>query len=552
MEFLRKPFTFFSHGSKKRGISAIVAVVLTILITVSGVVVIWTAIVPIIKEGVEFENYNADLMIDSQGGYTYYDAVKKVSCVQVRRRASEGTLIRIDVVFSFEGTTYVGDFSGEEVPGINEAKMKCFDLGDFDGKPDSVGLAPVFLSGNKESVGEVSSEVVKLKKGSYSGSGDDLGIVGDECDVNEDCEDETELFCSDDTAVKRLTEYSCSAENRCVGEVSSSSTDCSDTLEVCFEGECVECGVNGDCGVSGSVVVCDGDLVVDRTTTYSCDLGACSDDDDDVTLEDCTVGGGICSGGVCSAPVAGPYDIDSCGVTLSESGQTYTLISDISDSSTCITVNVDSVSIDLNGHTISGSGSGSGVYVDGVNYVNVYGGSINGFSEGVYLRNSYYGYVYDNNFDSNSYAVLLYRDSAYDDYSYVYNNYITSSSSAGIQIYYSQSNYIYDNTFGSGNYNGIEVYGFYDGSYYGGGNSITGNTMDGNSGYGIYLSYSDNNYIDNNTVCGSYYGDLYCNGDGYVYSNYGASNSFDSVYDCGNNNYYWPVYYDDYYDCLFA
>ena len=57
----------------KRGISAIVATVLIILITVAGVAIIWGAIIPMIGEDVSFGDEMVDLRIVTSAGYTAWD-----------------------------------------------------------------------------------------------------------------------------------------------------------------------------------------------------------------------------------------------------------------------------------------------------------------------------------------------------------------------------------------------------------------------------------------------------------------------------------------------
>jgi len=60
---------------EKRGISAIVASVLIILITIAGVTILWAAVIPMIKNSIELSNlcFDAKLMIDGSSGYTCYD-----------------------------------------------------------------------------------------------------------------------------------------------------------------------------------------------------------------------------------------------------------------------------------------------------------------------------------------------------------------------------------------------------------------------------------------------------------------------------------------------
>jgi len=339
MEFVRKSFTFFSHGSNKRAISAIVAVVLTILITVAGVTVVWTAIVPIIKESAAFETFDASLIIDTQGGYTYYDPAREVTCVQVKRGAGDGELVRIDVMFSFGGTTHTGSFSGDDIPGVNEAKMKCFDVGGFGGAPGSVSIAPVFLSGNKQVAQEVTSSIDSLKKGTYSGLDADLGGVEGQCENDAGCSvDENELLCLGDVAVNRLTEYSCSDLKTCVAEVSDSEESCSGSTPVCSVGVCVECVVDGDC--SGGT--CVGDVCV-VSSEVDCDDGIDNDGDNyfDCADQDCSgYGEGYCDyGETCAYDCSSEYDASggcSDGADNDEDGDSDCYDPDCSSDPSCV------------------------------------------------------------------------------------------------------------------------------------------------------------------------------------------------------------------------
>ena len=133
----------------KKGISAVVATVLIILITVAAVTIIWTTVLPIIKEKLPEDVVGADLTIETIGGYTIWDSVNNKACVQVKRGADELELLKIQVIFSIDGDSHVNYFNEDEVPGFNEAKTKCFSL---DKKPDSVSIAPISVLGEVSSI----------------------------------------------------------------------------------------------------------------------------------------------------------------------------------------------------------------------------------------------------------------------------------------------------------------------------------------------------------------------------------------------------------------
>jgi parallel beta-helix repeat protein len=155
----------------KKGISATVAVVLIILITIAAVGIVWTVALPIIKEGVSEEKLDAGLSIETEGGYTYFDESSSVACVQVRRTKDKGELSGIGVKFSFEGTSYEGRFESENIPKVNEARTQCFNLSDFAeyGAPESISVVPIFNRDGREIVSDIVSSVLgaKIKRGGY-------------------------------------------------------------------------------------------------------------------------------------------------------------------------------------------------------------------------------------------------------------------------------------------------------------------------------------------------------------------------------------------------
>tara|TARA_Y100000310_G_scaffold124475_1_gene123185 strand:+ start:2871 stop:3281 length:411 start_codon:yes stop_codon:yes gene_type:complete len=131
---------------QKKGISAVVATVLIILIVVAGVAILWGAIIPMLQEETSFQNELVDLSIETAGGYTFWDGAESVSCVQVSRGNDKVVVEKIEVIFEKEGDSEKAYFETGEVLGANQKKTKCFYLAGF-GEPDSVKVAPVFEGG---------------------------------------------------------------------------------------------------------------------------------------------------------------------------------------------------------------------------------------------------------------------------------------------------------------------------------------------------------------------------------------------------------------------
>jgi len=117
-----------------RGISAIVATVLIILITVAAVAILWGVILPMLNE-VDISNEKV-ISIDTSGGYTLYDETQKIACVQVKRESSLA-LEGLRVLFNIEGNSFYSLIAKGDVPELNQKKTYCFSLSNF-GRPSSV------------------------------------------------------------------------------------------------------------------------------------------------------------------------------------------------------------------------------------------------------------------------------------------------------------------------------------------------------------------------------------------------------------------------------
>jgi hypothetical protein len=139
----------------KRGISAIVATVLVILITVAGVAIIWVGVLPMLSEELEFSELDGRVSVVSSGGYTVYDPDRGVASVQIKRDVDEGVMDRIKVSFLIGGDSVSSSVVAPESGGT---KVYSFDLSGY-GEPDGVEVSPIFVKGNSEKVGSVTSSV---------------------------------------------------------------------------------------------------------------------------------------------------------------------------------------------------------------------------------------------------------------------------------------------------------------------------------------------------------------------------------------------------------
>jgi hypothetical protein len=140
----------------KRGISAIVATVLIILITVAAITIVWSFVIPMISENLVFAELEGRVDILTASGYTFYDAAREVASVQVKRDSEEGSMSRVNVVFSFGGESISSSVVAPE-PG--STRVYNFDLSEY-GVPTEVSVVPIFLVGEMEKVGDATSSAV--------------------------------------------------------------------------------------------------------------------------------------------------------------------------------------------------------------------------------------------------------------------------------------------------------------------------------------------------------------------------------------------------------
>ena len=206
--------------------------------------------------------------------------------------------------------------------------------------------------------------------------------------------------------------------------------------------------------------------------------------------------------------------------TLSQANAEYILLNNVSNTSTCFTINASNVTLDLNGCNVTGDGTGIGVYITAEN-VTVENGIIRNFTEGISLLNSNYSIIRNNliynvsdmgiSLDS-SHDVLINNNTVYNVSSYYgmvsvsgnntffVNNIISNCISSGIFTNFHNNVLIANNT----------IYNVTNGANAVNGNNFTiiNNTIYENSYSGIYVR-TDNNIITNNTVYNNTYYGIY-------------------------------------------
>lgn len=153
--------------NNKKGISAVVATVLIILITVAAVTIIWAAIIPMINNQLTKGTVCLDAVSQvslSDVGYTCKHASGANVSIQVSRNAKAFDLADIQVVITAAGNSYSYNLatSPEVVvnpgfPNANEEKVYVIDTSGITGTIDKVEIAPVVKIGNAQESCDISS-----------------------------------------------------------------------------------------------------------------------------------------------------------------------------------------------------------------------------------------------------------------------------------------------------------------------------------------------------------------------------------------------------------
>ncbi len=157
-------------GKNKRGISAVVATVLIILITVAAVTVIWAAIIPMINNQLDkgkvcFDAISQVSLPDQ--GYTCITSDGRNASIQIRHGPKDFELVDVQVILSAGGNSYSFDLSNDATtivpagaitfPRLNEEKVYVIDTSSITGTVEKVEIAPVVKVGQSEEVCDISS-----------------------------------------------------------------------------------------------------------------------------------------------------------------------------------------------------------------------------------------------------------------------------------------------------------------------------------------------------------------------------------------------------------
>lgn len=229
--------------------------------------------------------------------------------------------------------------------------------------------------------------------------------------------------------------------------------------------------------------------------------------------------------------------------TWDATAKTCTLIMDVNET---IQIDNDNIILDGNGHNLIGSSTGSGVYLPQRTGVTIMNLNVINFYNGIYLENSNYNNLTNNNLTANAVVgIWLYSSSN----NTLARNTVSSHPYVGIQIHwYSSNNIITDNT---ANLNNVGFLLHSNPSN----NNLTGNTASLNSvGFHLYNGTS-NTILTGNTSIDNVYGITmrFCtNTNNKIYNNnfinnqigtwitYSSGNVFNLAAPIGGN--YWSNY----------
>lgn len=160
----------------KKAVSALVATVLLILITVAAVGIIWGAIMPMLNSAMEMGQacLNARLTIDTTSGYTCYDTIENEVMIMVGRGAEEFELAGMSIIISGGGQSRTFQFKEGsavggvkmidgtttiQIPSTNEERTYLLDIGTNLTSVEEAKVAPIARVGKTDRTCDVSSKV---------------------------------------------------------------------------------------------------------------------------------------------------------------------------------------------------------------------------------------------------------------------------------------------------------------------------------------------------------------------------------------------------------
>lgn len=155
---------YFSDMRKdKRGISTLIATVLIIGITIAAFGIVYTFVIPIVREGIEASKFCADAQLNLVGerGYSCYDSGSGTLYAQIARGPKNTSIDEIQIIYSEGGNSFIstiGSSVGIVQPNGEKVYNVSYNASGFK-NIDSVSIATVVGVGKKGSVCSPSPKV---------------------------------------------------------------------------------------------------------------------------------------------------------------------------------------------------------------------------------------------------------------------------------------------------------------------------------------------------------------------------------------------------------
>jgi len=229
---------------------------------------------------------------------------------------------------------------------------------------------------------------------------------------------------------------------------------------------------------------------------------------------------------------------------------TYTFTGNINDS---IIVQRSNITIDGNGYTLQGTGSGTGLLLSDIYNITVKNTNVKNFTYGVYVSSSSCISIYENNITNNWYGIWPYYSSNgiiagnnitnnefgtllfFSSFINISGNYMAKNNIDGIWVYYSSNNSVMGNIITASNDDGISLESSSN-------NTITSNNITESIEHGIALYESSNNSIYGNIMTRNHFHGIIVktSSNNSVYGNNITANDWDGVniLDAANNKVY--------------
>ena len=294
----------------KRGVSAVIATVLIIMITVSAVAILWAFIIPLIKDSLgDSVSEKVYLNIETFKGYTVYDADTQFASVQIGRGQDEVELGGIQVIFTFsDGTSKEFEINESNYGILEKGAMAVYNFEMLE-DPSEISVAPIILldGGNKklkdstDKKEAIESPMISIPITYLDWNGSFINIMS--CDTSWNCENRD---CMDKSCVNNFCVYSPKAP-QCFGVLCVGVDACGNSCE--GESNCAECLNDTHCSEGVCYTFYNAYTCVECLEDTDCSEEVCNLADK--TCVECLDNSDCSTGSICSSNQCFVVDVDS-------------------------------------------------------------------------------------------------------------------------------------------------------------------------------------------------------------------------------------------------